>query len=184
MLPFLDVKEILPEDTNAQSISGENMSAAFPIDHRLALVALAALLIAAAAPLASAWARLLPEEPPPFEVPSAPSSPEQMSSSPETRRKGDPFAIFLLLCITLSFLLKFPGLPVAAALQRLSGMLPPDYFNWLVLGARVFFAAMPGLAAVYSAIRPNPMRIPLIVAGVFVILLWFLSPMLRAAIAS
>ncbi len=153
------------------------------MDHRLALVAFAALLIAAAAPLASAWARLLPEEPPPFEVP-APSPPEQTPSNRETRRKGDPFAIFLLLCITLSFLLKFPGLPVAAALQRLSGMLPPDYFNWLVLGARVFFAAMPGLAAVYSAIRPNPMRIPLIVAGVFVILLWFLSPMLRAAIAS
>jgi len=153
------------------------------MDHRLALVAFAALLIAAAAPLASAWARLLPEEPPPFEVP-APSPPEQTPSNRETRRKGDPFAIFLLLCITLSFLLKFPGLPVAAALQRLSGMLPPDYFNWLVLGARVFFAAMPGLAAVYSAIRPNPMRIPLTVAGVFVILLWFLSPMLRAAIAS
>src|SRR5713101_82870 len=159
------------------------MSAAFPIDHRLALVAFAALLIAAAAPLASAWARLLPEEPPPFEVP-APSSAEQTPSNRETRPKGDPFAIFLLLCVTLSFLLKFPGLPVAAALQRLSGMLPPDYFNWLVPGARVFFAAVPGLATVYSAIRPNPFRIQLIVAGVFVILLWCLSPMLRAAIAS
>ena len=160
------------------------MSAAFPIDHRLALVAFAALLIAAAAPLASAWARLLPEEPPPFELPPAPSPPEQTPSNRETRPKGDPFAIFLLLCVTLSFLLKFPGLPVAAALQILSVRMPPEDFHWLVLGARVFFAAVPGLAAVYSAIRPNPMRIPLIVAGVFVILLWCLSPMLRAAIAS
>jgi hypothetical protein len=159
------------------------MSAAFPIDHRLALVAFAALLIAAAAPLASAWARLLPEEPPPFEVP-APSSAEQTPSNPEIRRKGDPFALCLWLCMTLSFLLKFPGLPVAAVLQSLSARMPPDYFNWLVLGARAFFAAVPGLAAVYSAIRPNPIRIPLIVAGVFVILLWCLSPMLRAAIAS
>ena len=160
------------------------MSAAFPIDHRLALVAFAALLIAAAAPLASAWARLLPEEPPPFELPPAPSPPEQAPSNRETRPKGDPFAIFLLLCMTLSFLLKFPGLPVAAALQILSVRMPPEDFHWLVLGARVFFAAVPGLAAVYSAIRPNPIRIPLIVAGVFVILLWCLSPMLRAAIAS
>ena len=153
------------------------------MDHRLALVAFAALLIAAAAPLASAWARLLPEEPPPFEVP-APSPPEQTPSNRETRRKGDPFAIFLLLCMTLSFLLKFPGLPVAAALQILSARMPREDFNWLVLGARVFFVAVPGLAAVYSAIRPNPIRIPLIVAAVFVILLWCLSPMLRAAIAS
>jgi hypothetical protein len=183
MLPFLDVKEILPEDTNAQCISGENMSAAFPIDHRLALVAFAALLIAAAAPLASAWARLLPEEPPPFGLPPSPAPPGQMSSNPETRRKGDPFAIFLLLCVTLSFLLKFPGLPVAALLQSLSLWMPREDFNWLVLGARAFFVVVPGLAAVYSAIRPNPIRIPLIAAGVFVILLWLLSPMLRVAIA-
>jgi hypothetical protein len=171
------------EDLDAQSVSRKNMFAVFPMDHRLALVAFVALLVAAAAPLATAWARLLPEEPPPFEMP-APLPSEQMLSNPETRRRASPFAIFLLLCVTLSFLLKFPGLPVAAALQRLSGMLPPDYFNWLVLGVRVFFAAVPGLAAVYSAIRPNPMRIPLIVASVFVILLWFLSPILRAAIAS
>src|SRR5258708_15967691 len=137
------------------------MSAAFPIDHRLALVAFAALLIAAAAPLASAWARLLPEEPPPLEAPAR-SSAEQTPSNRETRPKGDPFAIFLLLCVTLSFLLKFPGLPVAAALQILSVRMPREDFHWLVLGARVFFAAMPGLAAVYSAIRPSPIRTPLI----------------------
>jgi hypothetical protein len=86
--------------------------------------------------------------------------------------------------VTLSFLLKFPGLPLATALQILSARIPRDDFNWLVLGARAFFVAVPGLAAVYSAIRPNPIRIPLIVAGVFVILLWFLSPILRVAIAS
>jgi hypothetical protein len=154
------------------------------MDHRIALVAFAALLVAAAAPLASAWARLLPEEPPPFEVPPGPSPREQMPSNWEHRRKGDPFAIFLLLCLTLSFLLKFPGLPVAAALQELSVRMPPEDFNYLVLGARAFFVVVPGLAAVYSAIRPNPIRIQLIAAAVFVILLWLLSPMLRTAIAS
>lgn len=159
------------------------MFAVFLMDHRLALVAFAALLAAAAAPLASAWARLLPEEPPPFEIP-APLPPEQLPSNPESRHKGDPLAIFLLLCMTLSFLLKFPGLPVAAVLRSLSVRMPPDYFNWLILGARAFFVVVPGLGAAYSAIRPNPIRIPLIVAGVLVVLLWILSPMLRAAIAS
>src|SRR5260370_4964745 len=140
------------------------MSAAFPIDHRLALVAFAALLIAAAAPLASAWARLLPEEPPPFEVP-APSSAEQTPSNRETRPKGDPFAIFLLLCVTLSFLLKFPGLPVAAALQILSVRMPPEDFNWLVLGARVFFVAVPWCCPRFSAHRPDPRRLPTLIVG-------------------
>jgi hypothetical protein len=159
------------------------MFAVFPMDHRLALVAFAALLVAAAAPLASAWARLLPEERPPFETP-APLPPEQMTSNPETRRKADPFAIFLLLCMTVSFLLKFPGLPVATVLQSLSMRMPSDYFTWLVFGARAFFVVVPGLGAAYSAIRPNPIRIPLIAAGVLVVLLWLLSPLLRVAIAS
>src|SRR5260370_8441756 len=111
------------------------MSAAFPIDHRLALVAFAALLIAAAAPLASAWARLLPEEPPPFELPPAPSPPEQTPSNRETPRKAGPLAIFLLLCVTLSFLLKFPALPLAAALQIVSVRMPRLHSNLLVLCA-------------------------------------------------
>lgn len=183
MLHFLDVREIFTEDRDAQSVSRKNMFAVFLIDHRLALVAFATLLVAAAAPLASAWARLLPEEPLPFET-SAPSPPEQMPSDRETRRRAGPFTIFLLLCVTLTFLLKFPGVPVAALLQVLSARMPPEDFHWLVLGARGFFVGLSGLAALYSAIRPNPIRIPLIAAGVFVILLWLLSPMLRVAIAS
>ena len=155
-----------------------------PLDHRLALVALVLLLLTAAAPLAYAWARLLPDEAPPFELPHNPPPAEQPSPNPETRRKNDPFVVFLLFGISRSFLLKFPGLPVAAALQWLSARVPPDYFTYLVLGARVFFLAMPGLAVVYSVIRPNPVRMQFILAGVFVALLWWLSPMLRAALAS
>ena len=153
------------------------------IDHRLALAALAALLIAAAAPLAYAWAKLLPEEPPPFEVPAVSPPVEDLASSRKSAAKRDPFAVFLLVCVTLSYVLRFPGLPLAAALQRLSTLLPADYLNWTVVGGRWFFVVVPVVAAAYSALRPNPMRSALIVGGLLVLALWLVSPMLRATIA-
>ncbi len=156
------------------------MFATVLIDHRLALLALAALLIAAAAPLAYAWTKLLPEEPPPFEVPPA----EGLASNRKSAAKKDPFAVFLLGCVTLSYLLRFPGLPLAAGLQWLSTLLPADYFAWAVLGARWFFIVVPGLAAAYSALRPNPVRIALIAGGLLVLALWLASPVLRTAIAA
>ena len=154
------------------------------IDHRLALLALAALLVFAAAPLAYAWARLLPEEPPPFEVPAAVPAHEELASSQKAGVKKDPFAVFLLVCVTLSYVLRFPGFPVATGLQWLSTLLPINYLNWTVLGARAFFLAVPGLAAAYSALRPNPVRIALIAGGLLVMALWLVSPVLRAAIAA
>ena len=154
------------------------------IDHRLALLALAALLLAAAAPLAYAWARLLPEEPPPFEVRAAGLPPENLASNGRSPAKKDLLAVLLLACVTLSYLLRFPGLPLATGLQWLFTLLPADYFTWAVLGARWFFIVVPGLAAAYSALRPNPMRIALIAGGLLVLALWLVSPMLRAAIAT
>jgi hypothetical protein len=153
------------------------------IDHRLALVALAALLIFAAAPLAYAWARLLPEEQPPFEVAGGRTAPEGLASSGKTAAKKDPFAVVLLLCVTLSYVLRFPGLPLSTGLQWLSTLLPADYFNWAVMGGRVFFLGVPGLAAVYSALRPNPVRIALAAGGLLVLAVWLLSPLLQKAIA-
>ena len=154
------------------------------IDHRLALVALAALLITSAAPLAYAWARLLPEEPSPFEVPAGSPPAEDVVTNPKRRAKNDPVAIFLLICVTLSYVLKFPGLPAAAALQWLSTLLPKDYFGWSVLVGHWFFLVVPGVAAVYSALRPNPIRIALLAGGLLVLALWLVSPILRAAIAT
>ena len=159
------------------------MLAILLMDHRLALAALAALLIAAAAPLAYAWAKLLPEEPPPFEVPAGSPAAEDVVSNPKRRPKNDPVAIFLLTCVTLSYVLRFPGLPLSACLQRLSTFLPADYFNWALLAGRWFFVVVPGFAAVYSALRPNPIRIALIVGALLVLALWLVNPMLRAAIA-
>lgn len=160
------------------------MFAIFLIDHRLALLALAALLIAAAAPLAYAWAKLLPEEPPPFEVPAGSPPAEEVVSNPKRPTKKDPIAFFLLICLTLSYLLRFPGLPVATGLQWLSTLLPADYFSYAMLAGRWVFMVVPGVAAVYSALRPNPMRLASLVGGLLVLALWLASPILRAAIAT
>jgi hypothetical protein len=154
------------------------------IDHRLALLALAALLIAAAAPLAYAWTRLLPEEPPPFGVPAVSPAAEDLAPNPKSPAKKDFAAVFLLVCVTLSYVLRFPGLPLVAGLQWLSTSLPADCFNWTLLAGRCFFVVVPGVAAAYSALRPNPMRIALIIGGLLVLALWLVSPMLRAAIAT
>jgi hypothetical protein len=162
----------------------QDMLAIVLIDHRTALVALAALLIFAAAPLAYAWARLLPEEHPPFEVAGPGTAPESVDSSGNTAARKDPFAVFLLVCVTLSYVLRLPGLPPSAGLQWLSTLLPADYFYWAVMGGRAFFVVVPGLAAVYSALRPNPVRIALTVGGLLVLALWLVSPVLRAAIAT
>ena len=160
------------------------MLAIILIDHRLALLALAALLIAAAAPLAYAWAKLLPEEPPPFEARTSRLPPEDTASNPTSPGKRDPFAVFLLICMTLSYVLRFPGLPLSAALQWLSAVLPPDYFSYAMLAGHWFFMVMPSVAVAYSALRSNPVRIALIAGGLLVLTLWLVSPMLRAAIAT
>jgi len=154
------------------------------IDHRLALLALAALLLAAAVPLAYAWAKLLPEEPPPFEVRAANLPPEDFIANGRSPAKKDLWAVLLLVCVTVSYLLRFPGLPLAAGLQWLSTLLPADYFTGAVLGTRWFFIVVPGLAVAYSALRPNPIRFALIAGGLLVLALWLVSPMLRAAIAT
>jgi hypothetical protein len=154
------------------------------IDHRLALLALAALLIAGAAPLAYAWTRLLPEEPPPFGVPAVSPPAEDLASNQKSPVKRDLVAVFLLVCVTLSYVLRFPGLPLVAGLQWLSTLLPADCFNWTVLAGHWFFVAVPGVAVAYSVLRPNPMRIALIIGGLLVLALWLVSPMLRAAVAT
>jgi hypothetical protein len=161
----------------------QKMLATILMDHRLALVALALLLIVAAAPLAYAWARLLPEERPSFEPTGAGTALEEVAPGGKTLPNRDRFAVFLLICVTMSYLLRFPGVPLAPALQWLSTLLPADYLNCAVMGARAFFVVVPGLAAVYSALRQNPVRIALAIGGLMVLALWLLSPLLQKAIA-
>src|SRR5258708_15800236 len=127
------------------------------IDHRLALLALAALLIAAAARLGYAWARLLPEEPPPFEVAAAGPPAEDLASNPTSPAKKNLLAVFLLVCVTLSYILRFPGLPLATALRWLATLLPADYFHWTVLAGRTLCMVAPGEAVGWYPRRPNPL---------------------------
>jgi hypothetical protein len=153
------------------------------MDHRSALAAYAGLLILAAAPLAYAWAQLLPEEQAPFEVAEADTTREDAAPNGKTAAKKNPFAVFLLVCVTLSYVLRFPGLPLSTGLQWLSTLLPVDFLHWVIMGGRVFFLGVPGLAAVYSALRPNPVRIALAAGGLLVLAVWLLSPLLQKVIA-
>jgi hypothetical protein len=159
------------------------MSAAIILDHRVAFLLLCALVVGAAVPLAMAWARVLPEDAPPFarKEDSQSETKEEPPSEEGRGKKRDPFAIVLLVFVTLSYALRFPGFPVDAVLHWLSTRMPAAWWDWSLLAGRAFFVVTPGLAACYSAVQPNYLRVPLIAAGILVLLLWLLRPMLFAA---
>jgi hypothetical protein len=146
--------------------------APFPLDHRLALVLLVALLLAAATPVVVGWLRLVPPEREPFGTSRVAEKPER-----------DAFAVFLLANISLSVLLRIPGVDMAAAAAPVASLLLPDPRSYAGLVAFVWFGFIPGLAAAYSAVRANPLRGPLLLGGIFTLLLWFLSPSLLSSIA-
>src|SRR5580704_12262571 len=112
------------------------MLALLLIDHRLAFLALAALLIAAAIPLAFAWARLLPEEPPPF--PIQPGSFPTIDQGPQqpARKRDLVVSIALLVCLTLAYLIRFPGFPSAVLLRWLNTLVSAPVEYWTVFAAR------------------------------------------------
>src|SRR6266436_598884 len=93
------------------------MFAALVLDHRLAFLFLAALNLGTAVPLAFGWARVLPEEPPPFAT--AEDSLRRRRNEPPLKKlmseRRDPFAIVLLLCVTVSYACQLPGVPLIAA---------------------------------------------------------------------
>jgi hypothetical protein len=149
-----------------------DLGAPFPLDHRLALVLFVALLLAAATSVVVGWLRLIPPERDPFEA-----------GGPAQKPEGDAFAVFLLANVSLSVLLRIPGLDLEAAAARAASLLPPDPRSYAGLVAFVWFGFIPGLAAAYSAVRANPLRGPLLLGGILTLLLWFLSPSLLASIA-
>jgi hypothetical protein len=159
------------------------MFAVIVLDHRLAFVFLCALVLGAAVPLAIAWARVLPEDSPPFASPEVSSQElqEELRAEEAANKRRDPFAFVLLVVASLSYVLQFPGLPGDAALHWLSTLMPETWLNWGLLVGRAFFVVTPGLAACYSVVRPNSIRAPLICAGILVLLLWLFEPFLFAA---
>jgi hypothetical protein len=143
------------------------------LDARLALVLYGLLLVTAAAPIAQAWLRLLPSEREPF------ARPDAERSKPE----HDAFAIFLLANISLSLLLRIPGVDVSWLSRWITSLLPQEGAVHAPMIGFIWFGFIPGLAAAYSAVRANPIRVQLLVGGVLTLALWLGGPYLWAAIA-
>jgi len=144
----------------------------FAIDHRLALVLYVLLLLAAAAPVAIGWLRLLPPEREPF----APSAEKP------ARGQRDGFAVFLLANITGSLLLHIPGVSAGTMAGLLARWLGPEWANHVMMVGFIWFGFVGGLAAAYSLIRTNPLRWPLVCGGSLTLLLSLAGPALAAAI--
>src|SRR6266404_7963679 len=160
------------------------MLAALLLDHRLAFLFLAVLHLGTAVPLAFGWVRLLPEEAPPFQIHRPPSRRWSIyaHSSEDEEDPRDPLAMVLLICVTVSYAIQFPGLLRSLALGSIPTVLPQDASEWARFALTWFLVVVPGFAAVYSLLRPNFLRVPLIVAGVLILLLWLFSAPLRAAL--
>jgi hypothetical protein len=154
------------------------------MDHRLALVALVGLLVAAGVPLAFAWVRLLPEDAPPFAI--EPGSFPSVDKEVVAERAGKPrwegiVSVILLSCLTLTYAIRVPGFPRETLTCWVDGVVSGSSEHWVLLSARIFLPAMSGAAGVFAALRPGSLRVPLLAAAVLVLLLWFLAPVLQAA---
>jgi hypothetical protein len=160
------------------------MFAAFVLDHRLAFLFLAALSLGTAVPLAFGWARILPEEPPPFGTPDDSlrgRRKEPPAKKPMSERR-DPFAIVLLVCVTVSYVCQLPGVAREMGFGSIPTMIPDSAEGWIEFAGIWFLVLIPGFAAAYAILRSNFLRVPLIAAGFLVLLLWLLAAPLRAAL--
>jgi hypothetical protein len=146
------------------------------MDHRVALVLLATLNMAAAGLAGLAWARMLPEELPPFVSPQ--SSPGHKSSDVSNRL----ISFFLLVLVTVAYVIRFPGFPLIVPLRWLHSSFSDSDVAWIVFAVYAFFVVGLGLTACYAAIRSTRTRVPLALAATFTLFLWLLTPMLRAAL--
>jgi hypothetical protein len=147
-----------------------------PLNPRLAVLLLMALLLGAALPLALGWMQILPPERDPFAPPDKPPS-----SSPQDR---DRFAIFLLVNVSLSLAAAIPGLVDSLHLEWLVQFLPASWAEHAGMVALIWLIFTPALAAAYAAVRANPIRKQLIFGGILVLALWLLSPTLFASLAT
>jgi hypothetical protein len=153
------------------------------MDHRLAFVALVALLIGTGIPLAFAWARLLPEDAPPFAIEpgSFPSVDHELPQEEATGKKDYLIATPLLFCLTVAFVFRIPGFPGGTIVAWLGAMIPSLGDHWGVIAVQAVVTIVAAGACVFGALRPGPLRIPLIAAGALMLILWFVSPLLQAA---
>jgi hypothetical protein len=155
------------------------------MDHRLAFLVLVGLLVGAGVPLAYGWARLLPEERPPFPIEpgSFPWVDEEVGQEPSGKPRWEPaVSVILLSCLTLTFAIRVPGFPSARLAHRLGSMVSSSTEYWLFVSARIVLPVASAAAGVYGALRPGSLRVPLLAAAVLVLLLWFLGPVLQLAV--
>ena len=154
--------------------------------YRLAFAAHTALLVGAAIPLAFAWARALPEDAPPFKI--EPGSFPAIDLAPPDAlartSKADLLSLALLVCVTLTYLSRFPGLPLTPLLHWIHFAFPAAAATWIVLGGKTILVVGTGLAACLATVRPGPMRVPLVTAASLVLTLWLLGPILQSALLS
>jgi hypothetical protein len=145
----------------------------FAIDRRLALVLFVLLMLSASGATVVGWLALLPSEREPF---------ADAGEAP-TRKPRDAAAIFLLANLSLSVLLRLPGFNGTPLSFYLATIIPPDRADHALLIVYVWFGLTSVLAAAYSIIRSNRLRVPLIVCGLLTLALWLAGPWLLAAIA-
>jgi hypothetical protein len=156
------------------------------MDHRLAFAALVALLIAAGTPLAFAWARLLPEDAPPFPIEpgSFPSVDHETPQEVPSRKKDYLIAAPLLLCLTIAFVFRIPGFPGSTVLGWLGGTIPSLDAHSSAIVVHIIVSLIAVGLGVFGAMRPGPLRIPLIAAAALFLILWFVGPLLQTAVVA
>jgi hypothetical protein len=155
------------------------------MDHRLAFLVLVGLLVGAGVPLAFGWARLLPEERPPFPIEpgSFPWVDEEVAQEPSgISRWESTVSVILLSCLTLTFAIRVPGFPSTRLAHWLGNMVSSSTEHWLFVSARIVLPVASAAAGFYGAWRPGSLRVPLLAAAVLVLLLWFLGPALQLVV--
>jgi hypothetical protein len=65
-------------------------------------------------------------------------------------------------------------------LAWIGGTIPSVTAHWSAIAIQVIVALIAIGAAVFGALRPGPLRIPLLTAGVMILILWFAAPLLQA----
>jgi hypothetical protein len=156
----------------------------FIVDHRVAFLALAALLVAAVIPLAFAWARILPEDRPPFEIepPSYPSVELEPLPERSPNSNRDWVASLLLVGVTTGYIFEFPGFPRDTFLRWLNSIFSTSATAWIVFGANTLLIVSAGGAIGYAILNPGPLRLPFATAAALVLILWLLAPLLQVAL--
>ena len=124
------------------------------MDPRLILFAGAALLLAPAAPLAAAWARVLPSE------------------DPEERLRAGVFSLFLLVVLSLCYAALIPGVPVERLESWLFVRVPAGWLPWLPLAEKYLIVFLSALSAMGAYLRRGPLRKPLLWASLLVPAAW------------